>query len=35
LIATVTRETVHALDPSVGRSGPHDFAVRVRHVRRT
>jgi hypothetical protein len=22
------------LDPSVGRSGPRDFAVRVRHVRR-
>jgi hypothetical protein len=29
LIASVTREIVHGLDPSVGRSGPRDFAVRV------
>jgi hypothetical protein len=35
LIATVTREIVHELDPSVGRSGPRDFAVRIRHVRLT
>ena len=27
-LATVARELVHELDPSVGRSGPHDFAVR-------
>jgi hypothetical protein len=24
---------IHSLDPSVGRSGPHDFAVRVRRAR--
>jgi len=28
LLATVARELVHELDPSVGGSGPHDFAVR-------
>jgi hypothetical protein len=33
LIATVAREIVHEVDPSVGGSGPHDFAVRVRHAR--
>jgi hypothetical protein len=31
LIATVMREIVHALDPSVGESGPHAFAVRRPH----
>jgi len=33
LIATVAREFVHALDPSVEGSGPHDFAVRIGGVR--
>jgi hypothetical protein len=28
LIATVARKKIHELDPSVGRSGPHAFAVR-------
>jgi len=28
LLAPVAREFVHELDPSVGRSGPHAFAVR-------
>src|SRR5258707_37107 len=32
-LATVAREIVHGLDPSVGRSGPHAFAVRVRALR--
>jgi hypothetical protein len=35
LIATVTCGIAHKLDPSVGRSGPRDFAVRVRHDRLT
>ncbi len=43
LIASVARECVHGLDPSVGRSGPHDLAVRLgrrssgetQHVHRT
>jgi hypothetical protein len=33
LLATVVREFVHELDPSVGRSGPHDFTVRVEPLR--
>ena len=32
-LATVTCEIARKLDPSVGRSGPRDFAVRVRHAR--
>ena len=32
-LATVTCGIARKLDPSVGRSGPRDFAVRVRHVR--
>ena len=35
LIATVAHGIDHGLDSSVGESGPHDFAVRVRHVRPT
>jgi hypothetical protein len=36
LLATVALQVIAAkLDPSVGESGPHDFAVRVRHVRPT
>jgi hypothetical protein len=31
LLAPVAREFVHELDPSVGGSGPHDFAVRKPH----
>jgi hypothetical protein len=33
LIATVALRITARLDPSVGRSGPRDFAVRVRHAR--
>ena len=33
LIATVLRARHPRVDPSVGRSGPRDFAVRVRHAR--
>jgi len=33
LVATATRENVHGLDPSVGGSGPRDFAVRPGRVR--
>ena len=29
LLAAITRELVHELDPSVGGSGPHDFTVRA------
>jgi hypothetical protein len=35
LIATVALRINTRLDPSVGRSGPRDFAVRVRHARLT
>jgi hypothetical protein len=30
-----SQNVLRALDPSIGRSGPHDFAVRLRHVRLT
>ena len=33
LLATVTREFVHGLDPSVGGSGPYDLAVRAHLAR--
>jgi len=35
LIATVAGGIIRQLDPSVGRSGPRDFAVRLRRVRLT
>ena len=34
LIATVACRSSNKLDPSVGRSGPHDFAVRFELIRR-
>jgi len=32
-LATIACERIRKLDASVGASGPHDFAVRVSHVR--
>jgi hypothetical protein len=35
LLATIAREFLHELDPSVGGPGPHDFAVRFGIARLT
>src|SRR5690348_1049966 len=34
LLAAIARDIVLELDSSVGKSGPHDFAVRIRAARR-